>query len=526
MMRYYKFNGTGSHTFTVPYPYNGSLYMIVGPEPVDITMVEFDLASDRFSVGGLPRNTPYVISDDDGNDVGAGVTSGSGSISKTLGSISRDMEPGDGGVLRLYPGAPHYDGYINVVTFDMRNNAKVDNHQGSNTTFAYVPVIYARLAFIADAQVDHVTLKSKILGDINMDHLAGSYLKTQALMVPILPGATALDLTINGFEMSVLVSDLRVEEGPGFIIKETNSYEGTTRGSAVYAGSTVTSNAFAIATSNGTMTADVTVWLTGEAEMSLDTTYSVGVDVNKGYVFSPDYGGIIRSYAFSLYYWGISSVGEHDTIESIYNYIKSRSGGLTLPEQREQTRIAQWETNRDYKQNIDDRLDAMGNRGIGGNVMVYKNGEYVKTVSLVGSGLPVSTASYRVTGLPEEYWPPGQIKSVRFDNPDNCMRCAGRWHNRVGVYNALPQITVHQEADIAYQSSTPQALIDVNVDTGDMVHFVIQARLGTSGISAPPLVDLIVDKRLHINSTSVESAGYRDATVTIEGGSVDIFCCS
>ena len=107
-------DGTGSHVLTVPYPYNGPLYMIVGPEPVDITMVEFDLASDRFSVGGLPRNTPYVISDDDGNDVGAGVTSGSGSISKTLGSISRDMEPGDGGVLRLYPGAPHYDGYINV----------------------------------------------------------------------------------------------------------------------------------------------------------------------------------------------------------------------------------------------------------------------------------------------------------------------------------------------------------------------------------------------------------------------------
>ena len=98
-------DGIGSHTLTIPYPYNGPLYMIVGPEPVDITMVEFDLASDRFSVGGLPRNTPYVISDDDGNDVGAGVTSGSGSISKTLGSISNDLVPGDGGVLRLYPGA-------------------------------------------------------------------------------------------------------------------------------------------------------------------------------------------------------------------------------------------------------------------------------------------------------------------------------------------------------------------------------------------------------------------------------------
>ena len=217
-------NGTGSHVLAVPYPYNGPLYMVAGPEPVDISMIEFDPDNDRFLVGGLPGNVPYVISDADGNDVGAGVTSGSGSISKTLGSISRDMEPGDGGVLRLYPGAPHYDGYINVVSFDMRNNARVDNHHGSNSTFAYVPVIYARLAFIADAQVDHVTLKSKILGDINMDHLAGSYLRNQALMVPILPGATSLDMTINRFDMSVLVSDMRVEEGPGFIVKETNSH--------------------------------------------------------------------------------------------------------------------------------------------------------------------------------------------------------------------------------------------------------------------------------------------------------------
>ena len=100
-----------------------------------------------------------------------------------------------------------------MVSFDMRNDARVDNFHGSSSTFAYVPVIYARLAFIADAQVDHVTLKSKILGDINMDHLAGSYLKNQALMVPILPGATTLDLTINGFDLSVLISDMRVEGG-------------------------------------------------------------------------------------------------------------------------------------------------------------------------------------------------------------------------------------------------------------------------------------------------------------------------
>ena len=512
-------DGTGSHTLTVPYPYGDPLYMIVGPEPVDINMIEFDLDNDRFSVGGLPRNTPYVISDDDGNDVGAGVTSGSGSISKTLGSISNDLVPGDGGVLRLYPGAPHYDGYINVVSFDMRNDAMVDNYHGSNSTFAYVPVIYARLAFIADAQVDHVTLKSKILGDINMDHLAGSYLTNQALMVPILPGATALDMTINGFDLSVLVSDMRVEEGPGFIVKETNTYAGPTRGGTVYAGSAATSNAFAIATSNGTMTADVTVWLTGEAEMSLDTTYSVGVDVNKGHHFgSGSLSDIQLKYSYSLYYWGTSWSG-NDTPEDVYNGWTALQGHPTLPDIRSEVRQSQWETNRDYKQAIDDRLDAMGNRGIGGNVMVYKNGEYVKTVSLVGSGLPVSTTSYSVTGLPEVYWPPGTIRSWDANH-------AGYYHNRDASYNELAQVTIHQEADIAYQSSTPQALIEVDVDTGDMVQFVIQARLGTSGISAPPMVSIQVDPRLHTNSTSVESTGYRDATVTIEGGSVDIFCCT
>ena len=509
-------NGTGGHQFTVPYTNDWPLYMIAGPtsEPVGINMIWFDPTRDIFSVGGLPRNTPYVISDNDGNDVAVGVTSGSGSISRTLGSIRGDMEPGDGGVLRLYPDAPHYDGYINVVSFDMRNDAKVDNHHGSNSTFAYVPVIYARLAFIADAQVDHVTLNSKILGEMDMDHLAGSYLKNQALMVPILPGATALDLTINGFDLSVLVSDMRVEGTSGLIVKETNSYSANTIGNRISAGSTATSNAFAIATSNGTMTADVTVWLTGDAEMSLNSIYEIGVDRKK------DVPSGLRSpvymWQWSLYYWHWQTAPD-----DLYDRDANSANIPTLADIRDDQRIIQLDINRDYKQNIDDRLDAMGNRGIGASVDVYKNGEYVKTVSLVGSGLPVSTTSYSVSGLPTDYWPPGTVRSV--DDPDAIYN---RPPNMLGIYDALAAITVRQSADISYQSSTPQALIDVSVDTGDMVHFVIKASLGTSGMSAPPLVDLTPDQRLHINSTSVESTGYRDATITIEGGSVDIFCCS
>ena len=516
-------NGTGSHALTVPYPYNGPLYMVAGPEPVDISMIEFDLSGDRFSVGGLPGNVPYVISDGDGNDVGAGVTSGSGSISRTLGSISRDMEPGDGGVLRLYPGAPHYDGYINVVSFDMRNNARVDNHQGSNSTFAYVPVIYARLAFIADAQVDHVTLKSKILGDINMDHLAGSYLKNQALMVPILPGATALDLTINGFEMSVLVSDLRVERTSGLIAKETNSYTGNTIGNSVSARSAVTSNAFAIATSNGTMTADVTVWLTGEAEMSLDTKYVIEADINRCYVGSAHQAVTyyFSHYTCSLFDWhtgdGTNAGVNHPSY--YFDATASGKGHPTLSDIRSQVGVQQQEINREYKESINSRLRTMGNGPMVASVDVYRNGDFVKTVSLSGGGTPSASSSSSVSGLPSGYWPPGTIRMISISNP-------GVSNNVVSTYPTSGTYRMHQEIDIAYPPSTPQVLVDVEVDTGDMVQFVVQAQLGTRGLYAPSPVSVTTDLRMTVTDTTISSTGYRDATITIEGGAIEIFCCS
>ena len=70
-------------------------------------------------------------------------------------------------------------------------------------------------------------------------------------------------------------------------------------------------------------------------------------------------------YDYSLHYWGTSWSG-NDTPESVYNGWTAWQGHPTLSEIRSEVRQSQWETNRDYKQNVDDRLDAMGNRGIGG----------------------------------------------------------------------------------------------------------------------------------------------------------------
>ena len=530
-------DGTGSHTLTVPYPNNGSLYMIVGPEPVDITMVVFDLASDRFSVGGLPRNTPYVISDDDGNDVGAGVTSESGSISKTLGSISNDLVPGDGGILRLYPDAPHYDGDIGMVAFDMRNGVRVDNFHGGNNTFAYVPVIYARLAFIADAEVDHVTLKSKMFGDINMDHLAGSYRKTQALMVPILPGATALDLTINGFDLSILISDLRVEKGPGFIVKETNSHASSTRSSYIRASSASTSNGIAIATSNGTMTAEATVWVTGEAELSLVTNYEIETMRNRCNATPGAWGQYLSYYVrwsygdsnpavgngysnFGLRSYYACSLWGGVVSDSEYNDIIDRYGGTRIGDVRSEARLTQFESNRAYDVMVQNNAN-IARHPIGGNVEVYKNGEYLKTVQFLSSGAPTVRSTYSISGLPTTYLP-GDVRSWDWDIGCRCPTI----RHADGSWSTPYTMSVRQSADVTYPSSQPQALIEVEVETGDMVQFVIKANLVTGSLSAPPMPTVQIDPRLYIEDTNTASNGQAEATITIEGGSFEVYCCS
>ena len=94
------------------------------------------------------------------------------------------------------------------------------------------------------------------------------------------------------------------------------------------------------------------------------------------------------------------------------------------------------------------------------------------------------------------------------------------------TYPTAGTFTVHQEADVRYLSSTPQALVGVEVETGDTIQFVVQARLSTDTISAPSAVGVTTDLRMTLTDTTITSTGHRDATITIEGGAIEIFCCS
>ena len=136
-------------------------------------------------------------------------------------------------------------------------------------------------------------------------------------------------------------------------------------------------------------------------------------------------------------------------------------------------------------------------------------------MNLGGASVPVKTYSSSVSTLPSDYWPPGNKEIISYI--DNIA---------VSTYPTEGTVTVHQETDLEYLSSTPAGLIDVEVETGDMVQLVIQARLSTNVIYAPPPVDVTPDLRMHLTNTTIAYAGHNAATVTIEGGAIEIFCCS
>ena len=155
------------------------------------------------------------------------------------------------------------------------------------------------------------------------------------------------------------------------------------------------------------------------------------------------------------------------------------------------------------------------------SVDVFKNGEFVKNVDLGGAAVPVKTYSSSVSTLPSDYWPPGRKEQI---SVERVVNRGGIIFN--SVYPTEGTITVHQETALEYLSSTPTGLINVEVETGDMIQFVIEARLRTGSISAPPTVDVTPDLRMHLTDTTITSTGHRDATITIEGGSFEVFCCS
>ena len=257
--------------------------------------------------------------------------------------------------------------------------------------------------------------------------------------------------------------------------------------------------------------------------MSLDTKYVIEADINRCNVGGGDREtNYFRHFTCSLYSWhtndGTNAGVNHPSY--FFDYTATNFyNEPTLSEIKSQASAQQNEINREYKESINSGLRAMGNGPMVASVDVYRNGDFVKTVSLSGGGTPSSSSSSSVSGLPSGYWPSGTIKMISISNP-------GVSNNVVSTYPTSGTYRMHQEIDIAYPPSTPQVLVDVEVDTGDMVQFVVQAQLGTRGLSAPSPVSVTTDLRMHLTDTTITSTGYRDATITIEGGAIEIFCCS
>jgi len=461
---------------------SGPLYLIVHPHDAEVGMALFDASQASFHVDGLPSDAPYVIRRGS-VEVGVGVTDSTGTIRRSLDTIEGVNVPGTGGTLHLYPDAPHIWGRIGMAVLDLLHGESMNFER--EDAFVYVPTVYARMVFPVAVSVDSVSLD-----DLTLDYIVGQYAKNDALMIPILPGTQNVRVTINGVEASLEVADIRTEGNLQLLGPKNSTVSRHVVGGASGVASDASSNAFAIATSHGTMTADIVALVSGTAAFSMNSTYDIESLPNQCWRSAEWHAPAISrvGYSCSLDYWPFRGISPE-------RWHANHHGEHSLEIREIRDRMMQQGMNSEYQRNIRDALNALEYRPLLVLAELYRNGEYVETVRLHGTGNPVPRVTSSVDGLQEDYWTSGQIN-------------------------------VNQFATIEYEEGAPSGIVSLDVASGDMVEFVVRVHLYAHGLPATVSPQVTPDPRLHLAEQSESTIGYARADTRIHGGTVSIFCCA
>ncbi len=463
-------------------PQHGPLYLIVHPHDAEVEMIAFDASQASFHVTGLPQDAPYVIRLGS-EEAGAGVTDSSGTIRQSLDTIGGVNVPGIRGTLHLYPDAPYIQDSIGMAVFDMLHGKSLNFN--SQNAFAYVPTVYARMVFPAEVNVDSVALD-----DIRLEYLAGRYAKNGALMIPILPGTQNVHIAVNGMDVSLEVADIRTEGHVRLLGPKNSTVSKHAVGGASGVASDASSSAFAIATSHGTMTADISALVSGTAVFSMNSTYDIASEPNRCWRSAEWHPPAIDriGYSCSIDYWPFRGISPE-------RWHANHHGEHSLEIREIRDRMMQQGMNSEYQRNVRDALNALEYRPLLVLAETYKNGEHADTARLYGAGNPVPQVTASVKGLQADYWTDGQIN-------------------------------VNQFATIRYEEGAPRGIVSLDVESGDMVEFVVRVHLYAQGLPAAVSPQVTPDPRLHLAEQTEHVIGYAGADTRIHGGTVSIFCCS
>ena len=114
-------------------------------------------------------------------------------------------------------------------------------------------------------------------------------------------------------------------------------------------------------------------------------------------------------------------------------------------------------------------MRSLGHGPIGASADVYKNGDFVKSVTLGGAATPVTSHSYSVSGLPSGYWPTGTITITSINHPNRGIEEV-RHAPHTGDADLLQ---LYQEA-LRDRGKTPAEAALINVDCRNKWRTLIQ----------------------------------------------------
>ena len=503
-----KFDGSGGFLYTIPD--DGPVYLVTGPDQIGVSMVSFDDV--YFIVRGLPSNTPYKILSGS-NVLSAGVTSQAGTIHLPL-SFIEGAYFGMGGEIHLFPGSPYLTGQISMAMFDLENDEAVNiDVVDGDVPFVYVPTVYAKAPFPVDTEINDVTLDG-----VPLHRLSGNYDQGDAMMVPILPKTDEIKMTVSGMEITMHVVDMRVEKTNSVIKSRTDRFNQIVGGNSP--NPSLTSNVFTIATADGTMTIDLSTWISGHARQSVTTEFNLELDRNDR---DTDLSGrnipdrLTGQFSNSLSYWS----KRH--LNPIECYSSGPSGQLygcganrgAWPDALADARARQPTLDSDYEDYIYRTLNNAARNGLGAYATVYKNGEFMNSKS-IGSITPTQTLTIETPDV-TAYWP--STVYARNYRPQSS-------NVPTGIVIGVHPLDVSFDRSMTFPLQSVRNLIEVEVERGDLVEVVLRTTMGISQNPALAHPYKQLDPRVHEVGQSDVSTGSISGVLRIHGGIIDTHCCA
>ena len=239
---------------------SNDVYLIVKPNggTVDI-MGESSADLDFIDIDGLPPNIPYQITQDR-HAILTGMTSESGDL--TINTIANPPAT-PGGKLRLFPDALAYRGPFSTIVFDNIHNEIIRMPATADTV--YVVHAYAQIPVTGTITVSELNLDKTL----QLPYLNGDYTTGDVIHVPILPNHKTINLRINDIPASLRYADIL--GGTGIKIADPTAATITRRDlddSIRDISATAGTATYAVATSDGTINAVISITFSGSASIA------------------------------------------------------------------------------------------------------------------------------------------------------------------------------------------------------------------------------------------------------------------